>query len=175
MMLKQICMAHGYISPPCVMFILSWIKTWHMAMLRFERMFTIALLVLWSFLSCYLKYCSWSLLLWFWIAIWSFSNSSHTRLILSIVLTNNLLFVLITNQNAFIFFYFCPMFLNVIGVFRASVGVDDKSNKLTILGLLGPPCWRLLTTSSMFMKSTFAFCGLCCFGLNYVVDMDNGH
>lgn len=168
MMLKQICLAHGYTSPPCAMLILSWIKTWHMAMLRFERMFTMALLVLWSFLSCYLKYCNCSLLLWFWIAIWCSSNSSYTRSILSIALTNNLWFllvVLITDYNAFIFFYFCLMFLNVIGVLRGGVGADDKSTKLIILGPLGPSCWRLLTTPSRFMKSTFAFCGLCCFGL----------
>lgn len=145
MMLKQICMAHGYTSPPCAMLILSWIKTCHMAMLRFERMFTMALLVLWIFLSWCMKYCNCSLLLWFWIAIWHFSNSSYTRLILSIALTNNLfflLFFLITDQNAFIIFYFCPMFPNVIGFLRGGVGVDDKSNNLTILRPSGLPCWR---------------------------------
>jgi len=146
MMLKQICLAHGYTSPPCAMFILSWIKTWHMAMLRFERMFTMALLVLWSFLSCYLKYCNCSLLLWFWIAIWRSSSSSYTRLILSIALTNNLWFllvVLIIDQNAFILFYFCLMFLNVICVLRGGVGADDKSTKLTLghWGRLVKDCW----------------------------------
>jgi hypothetical protein len=34
---------------------LSWIKTWHMVVLKFERTFTMVLLVLWSFLSHYLK------------------------------------------------------------------------------------------------------------------------
>ncbi len=34
---------------------LSWIKTWCMVVLRFERTFTMALFVLWSFLFCYLK------------------------------------------------------------------------------------------------------------------------
>ncbi len=85
-----------------------------------------------------------------------------------------MLFVLITNQNAFILFYFCPMFFNVIGVLKSGVVANDKSNKLIILGPLGCPVkdCSLHHLGSWNMPLHFVDCVVSAL---YVAHMDNDH
>ncbi len=71
----------------------SLIWAWHIAMLKFERIFTIFLFILWAFLSCSFKYFRYCLSVFSYILVIFLSMSSWIELIRSMASTKTLLFL----------------------------------------------------------------------------------
>jgi hypothetical protein len=117
---------------------ISWMKPWHIVMLKLVKTLTMFLLVQWIFLFLDFRHHKCYLVVHFWVLVWCFSILSYVRFMHSITLTNTLLFLYKTSrieENTFDLLHLKIVLSDTNGVIDLFVGAPTNGeSKIIIFG-----------------------------------------
>jgi hypothetical protein len=145
---------------------ISWMKAWHIVMLKLAKTLTIFLLVRWIFLSIDFRHHNCYLIMHFWVLVRCFSILSYVTFMHSITSTSTLLFLSKTSkigESTFNLLHLTIVLLGTNGVidFFTCVLLDGKS-KIIIFGWPWERLKIIVKIDNMYFNPLHSSCCYCC-------------